>query len=70
MIYVTVKLKNANVPHANKVALRCDIDFEDIQTVAEEFFKDICKSDNLVPDHYEYKIYIRSNKIFYLLTKD
>jgi hypothetical protein len=70
MIYITIELKKSNIIHANKVAVRCDINSEDVEKIAKEIFKDICESDRINPTYYEYKIYVRINKEYYLLTKE
>ncbi len=72
MIFVTIRPKKSdfNIPVQNKVALRCDLQEEDIQKIAQDFFLDVCSMEGINPSFYTYEIFIKDNSSFYKLTKD
>jgi hypothetical protein len=72
MIFVTIKtnIPGVNYAYQNKVALRCDIEKENIHEVAKTFFNDICMMDELNPDYYEYEIFIKNNGSFFKIVKE
>ena len=69
IIFVSI-LNKDNIAIQNKVALRFNSESESINKVAEDFLKEVCHSDKLVPDFFHYEVYIQNCGEFYKVNKE
>lgn len=68
MIFVSI-LNRDGIAIQNKVSLKCNNEKENIAEIAENFFREVCDMDKLIPDFHTYEVFIKDSNNYLKIIK-